>query len=220
MPDLTSTYLEQVDAVIEKYNDLRNIPRVERSGLDYERIITLCRALVHRVTGSNSPYAAQLSTIPPRDTYEILVPKIVGIATALQDDLKAGYLKTSEELIHGEIFGDLLEMGDHLLEQEYKDAAAVVIGSTLEAHLRQLCQKFGVETESTDKKGNLFPKKADRMNSELVASSAYGKLDHKSVTAWLGLRNNAAHGKYDEYTLDQVKLLNQGVRDFVSRNPA
>ena len=111
-------------------------------------------------------------------------------------------------------------MGDHLLEHGYKDAAAVVTGSTLEAHLRQLCQKFGVAIKTKDDKGNLRPKKADRMNSDLARAKAYSKLDQKNITAWLDLRNKAAHGEYDKYSSGQVVLLNQGARDFISRNPA
>ena len=38
---------------------------------------------------------------------------------------------------------DFLDMAYHLLENDYKDASAVMIGSVLEEHLRQLCNKFG-----------------------------------------------------------------------------
>ena len=38
--------------------------------------------------------------------------------------------------------------------------------------------------------------------------------------AWNDTRNKAAHGKYSEYTKDQVALLIQSVRDFITRNPA
>lgn len=58
------------------------------------------------------------------------------------------------------------------------------------------------------------------MNSDLVNAQVYSKLDQKNVTAWLDLRNKAAHGKYSEYTKDQVSLLIAGVRDFLTRNPA
>ena len=40
------------------------------------------------------------------------------------------------------------------------------------------------------------------------------------MTAWLAIRNDAAHGKYKNYTKDQIALLLQGVRDFIARNPA
>lgn len=46
------------------------------------------------------------------------------------------------------------------------------------------------------------------------------KLEQKSVTAWLDLRNKAAHGEYSEYNENQVKQLIIGVRDFIVRNPA
>ena len=221
MADLTNAYLEQIDAVIEKYRDLIKSPKPGKNKLENERIITLCRAVVHRVAGPGEPYAAQLSDLlHPKRADSILIPRIIGLVQALQADLRAGYLKTASELIHGEVFGDFLEMGDHLLENGYKDAAAVVAGSTLEAHLRQLCQKFGVAIETKDSKGDLRPKKADRMNSDLVVASAYKKTDQKHVTAWLDLRNKAAHGEYDTYSLKQVALLSQSVRDFISRNPA
>ena len=216
MSDLTNTYLEQIEAVLDKYRDL--IKRKQGTNrLENQRLITLCRAVVHRVAGPSSIYAADIER---NGADAIIIPRIVGVVVALQADLKAGYLKTVSELIHGEVFGDFLEMGDHLLERGYKDAAAVVTGSTLEAHLRQLCQKFGIQVEVADSRGNLRAKKADRMNSDLAGASAYSNLDQKSVIGWLDLRNKAAHGKYDEYSSAQVALLNQAVRDFISRNPA
>jgi len=106
-------------------------------------------------------------------------------------------------------------MADHLLENRYKDAAAVVAGSTLEAHLRQLAVKANIATDINGK-----PKKADGLNSELSAAAVYSKLDQKNVTAWLGLRNDAAHGNYSAYDEGQVRLLVQSVRHFITTHPA
>ncbi|MFZ0592306.1 MAG: hypothetical protein WAM39_17735, partial [Bryobacteraceae bacterium] len=96
------------------------------------------------------------------------------------------------ELVHADVFSDFLEMADHLLEQGYKDAAAVIVGSVLEEHLRKLCQKHGLGT--TINSG--APKKADLINADLAGAMVYPKLDQKNVTAWLDVRNKAAHGKY------------------------
>ena len=106
-------------------------------------------------------------------------------------------------------------MAEHLLSEGYKDAAAVIIGSTLEEHLRKLCVKNGIPLDAAER-----PKKADALNAELAVQSVYSKLDQKSITAWLDLRNKAAHGKYGEYSKEQVGLLIQGVRDFMARLPA
>ena len=79
-----------------------------------------------------------------------------------------------------------------------------------------LCDKNGINSE--DEKGS--PKKADRLNAELAKAEVYTKLDQKSITAWLDLRNKAAHGKYNEYSKDQVSLMIAGIRDFIIRIPA
>ena len=105
-------------------------------------------------------------------------------------------------------------MADYLLEEGYKDPAAVLAGGTLEEHLRKLCQKNDIEIM----KDISHYRKADSLNADLAGANVYSKLDQKSVTAWLDLRNKAAHGKYDEYTKEQVALMVQSLRDFISRN--
>lgn len=139
-----------------------------------------------------------------------------GVLEALKNDYESGYLQSVVELVHAETFSDFLEMAGYLLEQGYKDPAAVIVGSVLEAHLRKLCDKQGITVTNADR----TPRKADTLNSELTVAGEYSKLDQKSVTAWLDLRNKAAHGKYAEYTREQVTLMLQGVQDFVARHPA
>ncbi len=180
-------------------------------------------AAIQRITGDSSAYSKQAEDIGKK--YGPQLPKdraglLVGIMQALSDDLKAGYLKSVEELIHGELFGDFLEMARHLLDSGYKDAAAVIAGSSLEGHLRQLAKRWGVPVDRTTATGDLEPKKADAVNAELVKANAYSKLDQKNVTAWLDLRNKAAHGNYSEYQKEQVALMIDGIRYFITRCPA
>jgi len=110
---------------------------------------------------------------------------------------------------------------DFLLSEGHKDAAAVKCGSILETHLRKLCVKNAVQTLTTPARGGeAQPKKAERLNADLAAINLYNKLDQKSVTSWLDLRNKAAHGQYHEYNEEQVSLMIQGVREFITRYPA
>ena len=139
-----------------------------------------------------------------------------GILSAAREELEGGWLSTKKRLISAEIFSDFLEMAQHLLDEEYKDPAAVMAGSVLEEHLRQLCQKHGISTKTT-KQGRPHPKKADALNADLAKKEVYNKLDQKQVTAWLDLRNKAAHGKYQEYTKEQVSLMLQSLSDFMVR---
>lgn len=180
------------------------------------QMMTRCLASIERVVGKSSVYYEQaLAALQEIDHDYGHLMSLVGIVESLSLDIKSGYLKTLEELIHADIFGDFLEMADYLVSNGYKDAAAVIAGSTLEAHLKQLSDKGGIATHQNEK-----PKPADLINSELAKAQVYSPLDQKNVTAWFGLRNNAAHGNYQEYDKKQVDLLIAGIRDFITRNPA
>ncbi len=143
------------------------------------------------------------------------VPRLAGIIRALRDDYEAGYMRSIEELIRADVFADFLEMADELHAKNYKDSAAVIAGSVLEEHLRKLAVANGVAIETGGK-----PMKADTINGDLVKAAVYNKLVQKQVTAWLGIRNSAAHGKYEEYDHAQVEGLIRDVRDFMVRHPA
>jgi hypothetical protein len=140
----------------------------------------------------------------------------LGVLTAIRDHIKGGWIETTKGLVTAEVFADFLEMAEHLLDQQYKDPAAVVVGSVLEEHLRQVCTATSLPVEDVSQ-GKAVPRKADTLNADLAKAAKYSKLDQKQVTAWLDLRNKAAHGKYSEYTSEQVVLMLAGVRDFVSR---
>ncbi len=225
--ELTQQFLDQLDSIVEAYEGLKKQSKYEDLSdlgisVAYD-LITRSRAAIERISGRESAYSKQLEEVLNIERkyahdYDRL-SRIVGIIQSLRADLRAGYLSSVSEIIHGEVFADFLEMADYLLGEGYKDAAAVIAGGTLEAHLRQLCTKNEIDTEVTTSKG-IRAKKADQMNADLSRDGIYSKLDQKNVTAWLGLRNKAAHGGYDEYTAEQVALLVAGIRDFITRNPA
>ncbi|MEL4249473.1 hypothetical protein AAEH72_00410 [Shewanella xiamenensis] len=150
------------------------------------------------------------------EEYESNAQRGHAILLSIQNEIEGGWVFSVKQLITAEIFSDFLEMAQHLLTQGYKDPAAVMIGSVLEENLRQLCKANGVDVE-LERDGVFHPKKADRLNSDLASSEIYTKLDQKAVTMWLDLRNKAAHGKYEEYSKEQVELMLQGVTEFLSR---
>ncbi|NBM14971.1 hypothetical protein GUY61_04645 [Streptomyces sp. GC420] len=82
--------------------------------------------------------------------------------------------------------------------------------------MRALCVKHGVDTELP----NGSPKKADTMNADLKKAGVYDGLQQKQITAWMDLRNKAAHGNYTDYDAPQVRLFIDGVRGFMLKYPA
>jgi hypothetical protein len=142
--------------------------------------------------------------------------KGIAILKAIRSEISGGWMFTFKGLVAAELFADFLDMASHLLETGYKDSAAVMIGGVLEEHLRQLCIKNGIAVDD-EKDGRVVAKKSDRLNADLAKADIYSKLDQKQITAWLDLRNHAAHGKYGEYTVQQVKQLQSGVIEFMTR---
>jgi len=142
----------------------------------------------------------------------------INILNSVKKELEDGWVFELKDLVTAEIFTDFLEMAEYFLSEGYKDPAAVIIGGVLEEHLRQLCQKNSIPITIT-KGGKEVAVKANKLNQDLAKAGHYNKLDMKSVTAWLDLRNKAAHGNYNEYDKSQVEVMLQGVMDFVTRNP-
>lgn len=207
--------LKQLDVLMMRHSHFlqwKEPPDRELIGL-----LTSAQAAIERLAPPNSPYRSRcqetLQHYYSVDSYKL--ERLIGIVGALREDYKAGALAPIQDLVRGEVFDDFLNMAEHLLDAGYKDAAAVVTGGVLEQPLRRLCDKASI---ATDKNGS--PKKADGMNSDLAAKGVYQKLDQKSVTSWLDLRNKAAHAEYGSYSAEQVQIMLIGVRDFVRRTGA
>jgi hypothetical protein len=221
----TAIFEKRLSSILKQYGELKAKSEYEDlsdlSKTDRQALVTRAIAAVNQISGSNSAHANEISRILGMlPQLHLHTSSIMGITKALLDDLKEGYAASLIELVRGDIFSDFLEMAHHLCESGYKDAAAVIAGSTLESHSRNLCLKGGISVQFTKAGGEVVPKKAETMNSDLAAANVYSKLDQKSITAWLDLRNKAAHGKYAEYSQDQVLIMVLGIRDFIARNPA
>ncbi len=219
-------FLEQLDLVLHTYKTIDESARYsDFSDVPfhiYGQFRASAIAVVNRIAGSNSIYAKEINILPMHRDHSVNnsnIPVIAGIVMALRDDVARDFLESARELIHGELFGDFLEMADYLLGEEYKDAAAVIAGGVLETHLHQLCTKHNVSIDEIIN-NQIRVKRADRLNNDLAGSNVYSKLDQKSVTFWLDIRNKAAHANYTEYNKEQVMLMLQGIRDFISRYPA
>ncbi len=211
------TVIERIDKLLADYADMRSKSKYDdlsdfkkEGALD--KFITQSLATISAIAEPNSAYVKQSIDCK----YIGSIPRLVGILQALKSDIEDDYLWKMGELIHADIFTDFLEMARYLIEEGYKDPAAVLVGGVLEEHLRKLCLKNGIQIE-IQKGGRTEFKQASLMNDELKGANIYANLEHKNVIAWLDLRNKAAHGKYSEYNNTQVENMLSGVRDFVTR---
>ncbi len=139
----------------------------------------------------------------------------LNILSSIKNEIENDWLISFKQMVSAEIFSDFFEMSKYLLDLKYKDPAAVMIGSVLEEHLRLLCRNNSVDITYL-KNGDTIPKKANTLNADLTKAGVYGVLEQKNISAWLDLRNRAAHGKYGEYNQEQVELMYQGVLNFIT----
>lgn len=135
-----------------------------------------------------------------------------GVIKGVQHGFEMGLLAEFRGLVQADIFADFLEMGEYLLGEDYKDAAAVIIGTVLENTLRKLAEANGIATRKLKGK----PLTIEPLNIECAKAGVYDRLVQKQVTSWGDLRNKAAHGRYNEYDADQVKMMLLFVQKFAT----
>lgn len=176
-----------------------------------------CVAFIQRAVGPENAYYKQALEVVGKNSgisWNGNIPKLYGIAQSVKRDIKHGYLTRTKEIISAELFSDFIEMADHLTSEGYKDAAAVLLGGVLETHLKKLAEANDIELLQGAR-----PKRAEKLNEEL-GKETYSLLEQKQVTAWLDLRNKAAHAGYDQYDKAQVDLFSQGLKNFIITHPA
>ncbi|MBN2735257.1 MAG: hypothetical protein JXQ82_10455, partial [Methanomicrobiaceae archaeon] len=140
------------------------------------------------------------------------------ILVALRNAYIKGYLYTVEEQINAGIFVDFLEMAEQFLEygDQYIHPAAFLIGGVLEEHLR----KLAIKNDILITKENEKYRKAEELNTELRNNGVYDLNEQKSITSWLGLRNDADHAHWDNYSKEKVQVMLMDVKRIIKQYPA
>lgn len=141
------------------------------------------------------------------------VEKLMGIFRAVKTSAEKGRLATAEELISGEVLGDLLEQAQELLEKHYYLACCVILRAVLEERLRKLaathdCSPQGPRPGIEDYNQALYA--ANRAD----ANKGYGKATMQWVTSMAGIGNDAAHNKREIGKEDAERLMD-GLRRFL-----
>ena len=222
MGNSTEYFVQQLEEVSSEFREIKDELQSQYMIEELQKVKTKAIAAVVRIVGKESDYYSGIDAILKKkhiNEYQVM-RRIIGCTEALREDLENGYLKSLSEIVHSEVFSDYIGMSEHLLEGGYKDAAAVIVGSSLESHIRELCRKSSIPIETNTKGGKKSPKNADAMNNELYVNKIYNKSWMSQVSAWQKIRNDAAHGNYGEYNDEQVKLMISGIRNFVSMHPA
>jgi len=169
------------------------------------------RNILEIVFGPQSPHLRQFEAALPKygithvqHSYEIY--PIVGILSGALDDLENGYLINQEFLIAGSIFDSILEQAKYLNQGGYKDPSAVLARIVLEDALKRLAISEGIDDKQ----------KTSAINDQLKSKEKYPQSQWRFIQAWLDIGNAAAHGKFNDYSSDDVTKLIEGIERFLS----
>jgi hypothetical protein len=180
--------IEKFEELIRLATTLHDAGTVSPTPVDK---LVLCREprvsslnLLSRVAPTNSVYYRELSEAGFADHLALR-----GILQAALNDYRQGYIADNTLLISAEVFSDLLMQAKVLIENDYKDAAAVIIRAVLEDSLRRLCVAHGVTVDGRDTIGPL--------NDKLYRAKVYSVLQQKEIVAKAQIGNDAAHGHFD-----------------------
>ncbi len=163
------------------------------------------------VFGTESPHSNQFNSVIPVtssgqqwDTPKIY--SIVGVLHGALDDLSNGYLIGREFMIAGEVFDSLLNQSKFYLENDNKDIAAILARIVLEDALKRLARTEGLGDDLN----------ASKINNELKNRERYPQVRWRSIQTWLDVGNSAAHGRFNEFTKEDVASALSGIERFLA----
>lgn len=227
MLKLDSRITSEIDSLVETGTLLHGIASVSPDRIGGNELaeiaawVTRLGQLVRNLYGEKSQHFDSYSrALATKNFYSLhsnhyeQFTQMLGVANAIKHDVSNGLLVNIKSLAQAEVFADFLEMGEYLLNEGYKDAAAVIIGSVLEDSLRKLCERASLPVVGNSGK----PLTIDPLNTQLAKAGVYSKLVQKQVTTWAHVRNEAAHGGYDGYNTEQVKMMLLFVQSFVGEH--
>lgn len=163
--------------------------------------------LLSKVCGEDSQHFKQFEREEKNRYYSTygIFKAFKAVFLAAKEDFEGGYLSSIKTLVQAEVFDSELEQANELFSSGYYTAAAVIAGVVLETALRELCDRSGIPHG-----------KLDKMNSDLAKAGVYNKLNQKRITAIADIRNSAAHGKQNEFTVQDVSDMIKDVSRFLA----
>lgn len=140
------------------------------------------------------------------------------IFDSAKQQFENGHLFDINKLIHAEVFDTELDLALHYLEKNHRVASVVTAGVVLESTVRKMCGSISHPIGLTNDKGK--PIQTDTLITELRKAEVFDESMAKQLRAWMGVRNDAAHGNKtnEQFDDNHVKRMIDGVRDFVDQH--
>jgi len=175
-------------------------------------ILARAREFLRVYVGSNSEFYNAAFFLDEKNLNGVAIANIL---RNFQEYINDGFSKEFTPLEQAQInvVSDFLNQARLLVQDKkvHPAAACIVIGATLEEFLRNWVERKALKI------GNRKP--GICAYAEILLRDGYlNKQDHKDILAWAGLRNEAAHGKWEELKdRERAKIMLESVNFFLRK---
>jgi hypothetical protein len=138
---------------------------------------------------------------------EFKMSQISALLTRLLEEVDRGLLTTIENHAIAATFDDFLDHGAEYLKHGRKDEAAVIAGIVFEDTVRRICGTLDVGEKGVP---------LDALITELTKRAVLAPPKSKRARAAAGLRTSAAHARWDEIELTDVKPVIEFTRELMA----
>ena len=143
----------------------------------------------------------------------------ISILKAIKEDFEQGFLGNLTVKIESEIAVDYMEQAEQLLIEgrpgQYDHIpAAVLSGAVLEKALKTLCHKQNPPIPIIKKNG--VPLTLNPLIDELKKVDIFNDLKAQQLRSWASIRNQAAHGNFEEFNRSDVENMINSIKDFLT----
>ena len=193
----------------------------------YEQWIVKTSSLLHMLFGDTKQeerYRQIIETYSSDERYfdgpvRSSVRRKAATLKGVRDSYVNGFYISLEEQAIANVSADYMDQAEALLDEgiqgQYDHVpAAVLCGAVLENRLRSYCEKHDPPLPTTKPNGD--SKTLGALIEDLDKVRAFDKQTRKMLKAWADIRNAAAHGKFGEFTREQVELMLLGVNGFLA----
>jgi len=207
MPQPRAAFNKDHEEIVQKFARLiervKGVTHEKRDGvMAYFEVRVSALNLIARTAGENSIYFRELAD---RKSDERIFPEILeAVLRGAMTDFREGFMADVKLLVSAEVFADFLVQAEILLEHDYKDAAAVLIRAVLEDGLRRVCGSNRIDVR--DRAG------VDELATALTKENILSAVQKKEIDAKKEVGNQAAHGRFDEYTKADVEAFHEFVQ--------
>jgi len=163
--------------------------------------------LIERTFGKESIYYTKFMETTGYGNLDAQVVNGTLLLIGAQGEVKSGFLYKIERLISNDFFDSINEQAEYLVNNGYKDVAAILGRVVIENTLKEVAKERKISF--------LDDIKLSALNELLWKNGVYEKNIWRLMQGHIDVGNFAAHGEFDKYAEKSVKEMLRWIRETV-----